>query len=299
MKKCLVELSDDSAGIGDLLVILPYLEKFRLINDYEIYFKFKNTSISEIFTKSYPNITFVPKNDETEYDKKINLKHLSHDNTIQRIFASQLGFFDAEYIRPIVDDVECERPIKNKYITFNIHSTSQLKYWNHPDGIKDYVFSSNWNNLCKMLRKSGYTPVCIDYHENFGKEPIRNHVPVSCVKRLGLSIPEVIKIIKHAEFHIGLSSGLSWLAHSMNKPVCMISNFSEDWHEIDLSIPDYKRITNKSVCHGCWNLVGKEFKFEHSDWFWCPRHKGTERQFECHTSITPEMVFDEIKEWLI
>jgi hypothetical protein len=45
-------------------------------------------------------------------------------------------------------------------------------------------------------------------------------------------------------------------------------------------------------------LVNKEFQFEFDDWYWCPKHKGTERQFECHTSITPEMVFNEIKEWM-
>ena len=88
---------------------------------------------------------------------------------------------------------------------------------------------------------------------------------------------------------------LNWFWQENDK---MISNFSEDWHEIDLLISDYKRITNKSVCHGCWNSVNKEFKFEFDDWYWCPKHKGTERQFECHTSITPEMVLREIKDWI-
>jgi hypothetical protein len=78
----------------------------------------------------------------------------------------------------------------------------------------------------------------------------------------------------------------------------MISNFTEDWHEIDLSISDYIRITDKSVCHGCWNLVGKEYKFDYNDWYWCPRHKDTDRQFECHKSIKPEMVFEKIKGWI-
>jgi hypothetical protein len=41
------------------------------------------------------------------------------------------------------------------------------------------------------------------------------------------------------------------------------------------------------------------FKFDKGDWFWCPEHKGTERQFECHKSITPEMVIDKIKHLLL
>jgi hypothetical protein len=41
----------------------------------------------------------------------------------------------------------------------------------------------------------------------------------------------------------------------------------------------------------CLNLIK-------DDWYWCPEHKGTERQFECHKSITPEMVLENIKHWL-
>ena len=132
----------------------------------------------------------------------------------------------------------------------------------------------------------------------FGIDPYKNGMPSKSNKKIGLSLEETINYIQHSEFFIGLSSGLSWLAHSMNKKVAMISNFSEDWHEFDLSSQDYKRITNKSVCHGCWNKINKEHMFDISDWNWCPLHKNTERQFECHTSITPQMVFDEIKDWI-
>ncbi|MGP2504560.1 autotransporter strand-loop-strand O-heptosyltransferase, partial [Pantoea ananatis] len=29
---------------------------------------------------------------------------------------------------------------------------------------------------------------------------------------------------------------------------------------------------------------------DHKDFFWCPRHKGTERQFECTRLITGKQV---------
>ena len=298
MKKCLVELSDVTAGLGDILVVLPYLEKFRITYNYEIFFMIKNHKLSELFSSSYPNINIIPTDSSIEFDKTIKLFHTNHSLPLQQIFASQLGFFDAPYIRPVVDKIKSDRPIKNKYVCISTHSTAQLKHWNHPDGKKDHIFSSNWNNLCKMLRKSGYTPVCVDFYQDFGVTPFRNFVPTQSVKKLGLPLTEVIKIINHCEFFIGLSSGLTWLAHAVGKPVCMISNFTEDWHEIDLSMEDYIRITNKSVCHGCWNLVGKEFKFDYGDWYWCPKHQNTERQFECHTTITPEMVFEKIKKWI-
>jgi autotransporter strand-loop-strand O-heptosyltransferase len=109
---------------------------------------------------------------------------------------------------------------------------------------------------------------------------------------------DAVNIINHSEFYIGLSSGMSWIAHALGKKVVMISNFTEDWNEFDLSLDDYIRITNKSVCHGCWNKVNIDFEFNKNDWYWCPLHKDTERQFECHKSITVNDVMEKIKNWL-
>lgn len=298
MKKCLVELTDVTAGLGDILVIMPYLEKFGESFDFQVYFMLKKFSLSSLFEQSYPTITFVEPGTQLEVDKHIKLVHEDHSLPLQQIFAKQLGFQNAEYIRPKVDLKETERKIKNKYVCISTHSTAQLKFWNHPKGIYDHQFSSNWNDLCILLRKTGYTPVCIDFHLDFGKPPFYNFVPTKSVKKLGLGLSEVIEYLQHCEFFIGLSSGLTWLAHAVGKPVCMISNFSEDWHEIDLLTKDYIRITDKSVCHGCWNLVGKEYKFDYNDWYWCPRHKDTERQFECHKSITVDTVWEKLKQWI-
>ena len=298
MKKCLIELVDASAGLGDILVCLPYIERFRVEFNMDVFFMIKKVSWGEIFERTYPNIKIIPEDTSLSFDKKIVLKHENHTLPLQQIFAKQLGFTNAKYIRPKVDIINTDRKIKNKYVCISIHSTAQLKFWNHPKGTKDNSLSTNWNTICKMLRKSGLTPVCVDYYESFGVYPYYNYVPSNSVKKLGLNLKEVIEIISHCEFFIGLSSGLTWLAHALNKPVCMISNFTEDWHEIDLTSDDYIRITNKSVCHGCWNLVGKDFVFDYEDWYWCPKHKNTSRQFECHTSITPEMVFEKVQKWI-
>ena len=233
-----------------------------------------------------------------EYDKKIDLKY-NFNLPLQTGFANQLGFMDWEYVQPKVDFTTKERPIKGKYVTISIHSTSQLKYWNSPLGIKYQPLSPYWDELCGILRKHGITPVVVEKDEMFGISPFKNGLPKKSNKKFNLSMEETMNYIYHSEFFIGLSSGLSWLAHSMDKKVVMISNFTEDWHEFDLSCNNYKRITNKSVCHGCWNSVNKEHLFDVSDWYWCPKHKDTERQFECHTSITPQMVFEEIKNWII
>ena len=35
-------------------------------------------------------------------------------------------------------------------------------------------------------------------------------------------------------------------------------------------------------------------RFDHHDFFWCPRHKGTDRQYECTRIITPKQVIGHI-----
>jgi autotransporter strand-loop-strand O-heptosyltransferase len=291
MSKILVELLSNS--MGDTIGAMPCINKFCEINP-NVVVRI-NPFFEKFFKNSFPNIVFYKEGMDCSKHLKIDY---DFTKPLQSGFAEQLGFMDWEYIRPKIDVNIGKRPIKNKYVTISIHSTSQLKYWNHPNGESEQPNSTYWDELCGLIRKSGYTPVVVERDEMFGVPPYRNGLPKKANKKFGLSLEETINYIYHSEFFIGLSSGLSWLAHSMGKPVVMISNFTEDWHEFDLSTSDYKRITNKNVCHGCWNLVGKGITFNHQDWYWCPKHKGTDRQFECHTSITPEMVFDKIKFWL-
>lgn len=294
MSRVLIEIL--SRSLGDTVASIPYVERYREFSGDQIFLKI-NDSFSFLFRDSYPNINLISEGEEVAFDKRINLEYV-HKYAVQEGYARQLGFIDYKYIRPVINFLPGERPIKNKYVAIGIHSTSQLKYWNHPSGIKSQINSPYWDELCGMIRKKGYTPVVVEHHELFGFPPHFNGMPSKSNKKFGQSLKESLNLIHHSEFYIGLSSGMTWVAHAMGKKVAMISNFTEDWNEFDLNSPDYKRITNKSSCHGCWNRINLDFKFDPNDWYWCPRHKGTGRQFECHTSITPETVFDEIKEWL-
>lgn len=296
MKKILVIIK--SYSIGDTIAALPYVEKFQSVNSNDdVYIKI-NAWLIPFFESVYTTLKFISDYGNDVFDKVIELEYNFNKN-IQQGYAEGLGFFDFEYIRPKILTPELQRPIKGKYVTMGVHSTSQLKYWNHPLREKSQPMAPYWDELCGMIRKKGYTPVVVEQNEMFGWPPYRNGLPSKANKKFGQSFLESMNYIYHSEFFIGLSSGMSWVAHAMGKPVAMIANFTEDWNEFDLSTPDYKRITNKSVCHGCWNTVNKEHSFDMSDWYWCPRHKGTEKQFECHTSITPQMVFEEIKNWIV
>lgn len=297
MKKVLIDLN--SKSLGDTLCALPYVDVFRKSFNVDTYFKI-NLNFKTIIEDSYNEINYVSGDENILYDKVIIIKWEDAHKNIQENIANQLGILDWTYIKPNIEIKNISgRPIKNKYVTIGIHSTLQMKYWNHPLGKKVQFESPYWSELCKKLRKSGYTPVIIEKDELFGVSPFWNGHPKQSLKKLGLTLNETINYIYHSEFFIGLSSGLSWLAHSLGTKVAMISNFTEDWYEFDLTDPTYKRIINKNVCHGCFNDKIHKIYGKDVDWYWCPKHKNTNRQFECHTSITPEMVYEEIKEWLI
>ena len=275
--KVLVSFITNALGdaIGGMPAVLMYQKKHCC----EVHVKCKH---SKLFKNSYPELTFVDKVDESSYDEVINVDyHFEHP--LQEGFARDLGFKTWTYRRPRIDFVPKERPIKHKYITIGIQSTAQCKYWNYPNG---------WDILSRMFRKANITPVCIDQYESFGIKGNWNIVPKSSVKRLDNPIEDAMNYIHHSEFFVGISSGLSWVAHALGKKVVMISGITQPWNEFE---EDCLRIINQSVCHGCFHKTDM-YKFRTDDWMWCPEHKDTQRHFECTKSITPEYVFEKIKE---
>jgi autotransporter strand-loop-strand O-heptosyltransferase len=294
MKTVLIHLLSNS--IGDTIASTPYVSEYQKRHNVNVIFNINEPFIF-LLNEVYENIQFISRNNIVEYDEKISIDYV-FNKSIQSGYAEQLGFENPPYIRPVVSIPELLRPIKNKYIALGVHSTCQVKYWNHPNGLKSQGDATNWNELSSILRKRGYTPVTVEKDEMYGVPPFYNGIPSKSNKQVGKTILDAANIINHSEFYIGLSSGMSWIAHALGKKVVMISNFTEDWNEFDLSLDDYIRITDKSVCHGCWNKINIDFEFNKNDWYWCPLHKDTERQFECHKSISVNDVVEKIKHWL-
>lgn len=280
----------ESKSLGDQIGAMSTISKFS---------KGKNVYVicgldNGIFSKSYPDLRFLPYNTDpiiNTHSGNWNVTNLEvnfseykileykFDKPLLEGYADQLGIVNWE--RPRIDLHLGARPIKAKYICFSMHSTTQAKHWNYPGG---------WEILCKMLRKEGITPVCIDRFPGFGTEGWWNEVPSSCVKKQGLNLQEMTNYIHHSEFFIGVSSGLSWVAHALGKQVVMVSGVTSEKNEFT---QDITKIIDKSVCHGCINQ--KADWFDPSDWLWCPLHRNTERQFECTKVITPDHVFSQIK----
>jgi autotransporter strand-loop-strand O-heptosyltransferase len=154
-------------------------------------------------------------------------------------------------------------------------------------GCKEWSHDGGWQKLINNLKDLGYEIAIIQ------KEPVNPNINGILDWTGDYPLEVRMNQLYHSEFYIGLGSGLSWLAWAMNKHVVMIANFSEDGHEFTNNTT---RITNTFVCNSCWN--NPKFKFDKGDWYWCPEHKGTDRQFECHKSITPEMVINQIQHLL-
>ena len=273
----------ESSSLGDTLAWMPYCEEFRKKHNCHV---IVSSFMNSMFQDQYPEIEFIDRGVSVQnikslyrlgwfYDKD---KEPEEPNTIplQKAVTNILGL-DFTEIRPKLSFTPGPRPIDEKYITIGMSTTAGCKEWSNPNG---------WQTLINHLNSLGYKVAVIQKESFSGIENVLDWTG-------DRPLQERMSQIYHSEFYIGLGSGLSWLAWAVNKHVVMISNFSEDGHEFT---DNTTRITNPLVCNGCWN--NSNFKFDKGDWYWCPEHKGTERQFECHKSITPEMVINQIQHLL-
>jgi autotransporter strand-loop-strand O-heptosyltransferase len=161
------------------------------------------------------------------------------------------------------------RPIKNKYVVFGPQSTAGCKEW-----VFDY-----WVQLSKMLKDVGYDVVILSL-KKYDIEGVRHNQSKDWF--------EIMNVLFHADFFIGLSSGLSWMNWALGKKTVMIAGFSENNHEFTYNMT---RVSN-NLCIKCWN--DPVLTFDAGDWDWCPVYKGTERQHICQKSITPLQVFNSL-----
>jgi autotransporter strand-loop-strand O-heptosyltransferase len=287
--RTLIEIQSDA--LGDSVGAMAIIEKWRQETGKDISVLCKHP---DLFISSYRDITIYKKSDaDVKFTPEEgiwyvnNVPHTERINTTYKFDVPLLDGYakdfniSSEGVVLKVDGVSGVRPIKAKYVCIGVHSTAQCKYWNHPGA---------WDELCKMLRKKGLTPVVVEKDFSFGIIGHMNEVPNKAVKKIGMSFSEVLNYIQHAEMFIGLSSGLTWVAQGLGKPTVIISNAtSKDNEYID---DKTLRIFEESVCHGCFH----KYPFNTSDWLWCPVYRNDEaRRFICTKAITPESVMIQIE----
>jgi autotransporter strand-loop-strand O-heptosyltransferase len=147
-----------------------------------------------------------------------------------------------------------------------------MKMWNNQVG---------WKTIIIELKNREYEVVSISKE----KSELKNVIKVNG----NYPMNTIMAYLKHAEFFIGLSSGLAWLNWALGKKTVMIAGFTEEWFEFQ---EDCIRIKNYEACGGCFNSKEHADKLCCFHMSFCPENK----KFECSRKISPKMVMDKIIE---
>jgi autotransporter strand-loop-strand O-heptosyltransferase len=274
--------------LGDGIGWFPYAVKFQQQHGCRLTCAMAAYLIP-LFRDAYPDITFVTQeevkpelfyatyriglffDDDAFIHQPCDFRHVGLHRTAGYI----LGVDPTEQ-SPRIHLPDDSRPIEARYVCIATQSTTQCKYWNNPNG---------WRETVRYLKEQGYRVICIDQKPVHGFGYVWNHIPYGAEDETGdRPLAERARWLQHADFFIGLSSGLSWLAWAMGAPVVMISGFTHPTNEFASAY----RVINYHACNSCWNDV--RVRFDHNDFFWCPRYNGTPQQFECTRLITAEAV---------
>jgi autotransporter strand-loop-strand O-heptosyltransferase len=302
-----VLITIQNTPLGDNIAWVAYANEFAKKHNCKVTLQF---SLKDLFEDTYPNINMVDfgnyqMDDEKFYasyrmvygktpeeqsillnelykKKKRYLEGLTLWNTdsspkhpnlvpLQEFGATQIGL-EYKEIKPLIQNISDERPIKNKYICISEFASGPIKQWNNPVG---------WEKLIQMLKLYGYEIVSISKEKSDlkGITKLNGDLPLS----------NRAWYLKHCDFFIGMSSGLSWLSWACNTKVVMISGVTIKENEFS---QDCVRIYNDSVCHGCWNSPKHCDKFVTFLKDFCPENK----RFECTRTISPTMVMNKILE---
>ena len=290
-----VLISFPTGTLGDLIGWVPYAERFRSVHGCKLTCTMAK-NIIEIFKNKYKHINFVEHNAYQNNEKKHQNPYATYrvglffngNTNNQPIDFRQVGLHrtagyilgvNPQEIRPDIR-VKSQRLIKEPYVCIATMATTQAKFWNNASG---------WDEVIRYLKSIGYRVLCIDRESVVGHGFVWNRTPHEAENYTGdLPLAERIAMLQHADFFIGLGSGLSWLAWACQIPVVLISGFSLPNCEFHTPY----RVFNSHVCNGCWDDT--KVNFDHGDFLWCPRFKNTERQYECTRFITGKHVINVI-----
>ncbi len=277
-------------GLGDAIAWFSYMERFQQKHQCNLTCVVADW-FSAIVRKQYPQIRFEPKQEGKTYDsyatydiglgaigdfdfQPIDHRYVGLHRTVARI----LDVGDEEI--PPRFDLSAPRKIKEKYVCIAVQATGLAKLWNNPIG---------WDTVVDFLLSKGYRVLCIDKERFTGLGGTYNRKPEKAEDFTGnRPLQERIDLIKDADFFIGLSSGLSWLAWGCKVPVVLISGFTNPINEFHTPY----RVFNRNVCNSCWNDM--TIKYELSNYWTCPRLGDKNNRFECSAMITPEKVIETI-----
>lgn len=282
--------------LGDSLAWFPYAARFAEVHKCKLYVVLA-PHIRDLISARYPDLVFLLREEFTEDIKAemyatyyLGLFFQDEHNDYQPADFRMLGLHrtagsilgvDQSEIKPLVSVQEPDAsPLSEPYVAIAVQASSACKLWNNPNG---------WHDVVAHLKALGYRVVCIDKEPFTGSGLHWNHLPNGVEDETGeRPLAERVRWLKHAEFFVGLSSGLSWLAWAAGARVVMISGFTHPLNEFHTPW----RVFSTNSCNSCWHDV--RVPFQHNNYLFCPRHEGTPKAFDCTRQITSAYVMQTI-----
>lgn len=285
----------DVQTIGDVLAWFPAVLKFIRVRGCKPIVALR-PKLLELLSPMYKGITFVDVKDASSvncyatYQMSLSLdgkETLFHPDDwrgrpLHEVAYDILGLYpnDFEADKPKVFCSSAERIVKEPYVCIASMASGGCKLWHNPFG---------WDKVVDFLKKCGYRVIDIDGTSICGDSFAFQKIPAGAEDWTGTmgedkSLPARASLIRDCEFFIGLGSGLSWVAWCLDKPVVLISGFSQAFCEFYTPY----RVINKYTCHGCFN--DPSVKFDQGECFWCPRQEKFADKFICSRLITSRQV---------
>jgi autotransporter strand-loop-strand O-heptosyltransferase len=219
----------DSYALGDNIAWIPYVEEFRKKHKCRV---ICSTFFNDLFAENYPDILFVRpnitiENIYTQYyvgadieNNEIYCPIKVNELPLQMVAVAILGL-DVKEIRPNLTSKYLNKKfeIKRKYVTLSEFGSFSEKKW---------MFYDGWQHVVDFLNYKGFDVVVISKEKTY----LENVIDLTGELSLNSRAIDIF----NAEFHLGISSGLSWLAWGLGKHVVMISDVTPHWHEFQTDI---------------------------------------------------------------
>ena len=270
-------------GMGDLIAFLPYVREFERIHRCKVKL-YMADYLREFTAHFYPDLEQADTIDFNAYATYYPIMCMSdflitpvdaRNMPLERMGMSILGL---NHLPPkLTFKPTAPRFFSEPYVCIGVQASINRKGWLYPGG---------WDIVVDYLKSLGYRVFCIDKNSEVTNDEMTIRMPSGAEDFTGdFSIMDRANMLYHAEFFIGLSSGLAWVANLVNCPVVMICGFSQDWFEFYTPY----RVANRFVCNGCFNDIRTSFIVK-----LCPYHNRTARELECQKKISPQQVIDAI-----
>lgn len=237
----------DAHALGDNIAWIPYVEEFRKLKNCKV---ICSTFFNDLFKNIYKEILFVTPNTNIDniysqyyigatHDLNPKYSPVCVDDVPLQNVASTLLCLPISELRPPLENQFHKINYNKKYVCISEYASHEKKHWR---------FLGGWQIVVDFLVSIGYDVVVIS------KEPtsLKNVIDLTGNK----SIMDRGLVLKNADFFMGVSSGLSWLAWGVNIHTFLISDVTHINHEFKSNVTRISANPNLSkVDYGAPNVT--------------------------------------------